>query len=138
MIKTQGPPKKLKRKHKIVSYFTQLEKFDLEKFIEKNNVSSISELIRTSIHFYRRFWDQGFTIVSKNEVSRDKTWDAWSQQKSRKEITEKLEISGMGTVINDLKVRFAMAKANNTKLLRPTPKDKIRHVYNIFTSSKNK
>ena len=114
-----------------MSYFTQLEKFDLEKFREENNISTTSELIRTSINFYRRFWDQGFTIVSKKEASRNKTWDGWEQQKSRKEITEKLEISGMGSVINDLKVKFAMAKANNVKLLKPTPKDKIRHIYNV-------
>lgn len=131
--KTIGPPKKLKRKHKIVSYFDQLEKFDLERFIRENNVASISALIRTSIFFYRRFWDQGFTIISKREVSRDKTWDAWSQQKTRKEITEKLEISGMASIVNDLKIKFAMAKANNTKLLRPTPKNKIKHIYNIYT-----
>jgi len=129
----KGPPKKLKKKHKIVSYFDQLEKFDLEKFIRENNVASISELIRTSIHFYRRFWDQGFTIVSKNELKRDKTWDGWSQPNTRKAISEKLEISGMGSVISDLKVRFAMAKSNNTKLLSPTPRDKIRHIYNIYT-----
>jgi len=129
----KGPPKKLKKSHKIVSYFDQLELFDLKLFIKQNNVASISELIRTSIFFYRRFWAQGFTIVSKKEVLRDKTWDSWGQQKSRKDITEKLVISGMGTVINDLKIKFAKSKANNTKLLKPTPKDKIRHIYNIYT-----
>ncbi len=124
----KGPPKKLKRKHKIVSYFTQLEKFDLETFIEENNVASTSELIRTSIFFYRRFWDQGFTIVSKNEVSRDKTWDSWGQQKSRKEITEKLEISGMGLVVNELKEKFKENRESNTSLLSPVPPDKIKHI----------
>jgi enolase len=126
-----GPPKKLKRKHKIVSYFTQHEKFDLEKFIKENNVSSTSELIRTSINFYRRFWDQGFTIISKKEAIRNKTWDGWEQQKSRKEIGEKLQISGMGLVVNELKNRFKANRESNTKLLSPVPPDKIKHIYNI-------
>ena len=126
-----GPPKKLKRKHKIVSYFDQMEKFDLEKFIKENNISTTSELIRTSINFYRRFWDQGFTIVSKKEISRNKTWDGWEQQKSRKEITEKLQISGMGLVVNELKAKFRAKWENNTKLLNPVPPDKIKHIYNV-------
>lgn len=108
-----------------------MEKFNLGKFIEENNVASISELIRTSINFYRRFWDQGFTIVSKNEVSRDKTWDKWNQQKSRKEITEKLEISGMGLVVNELKEKFKASRESNTTLLSPVPPDKIKHIYNV-------
>jgi hypothetical protein len=110
-----GPPKKLERKHRILGYFTQLEKFRINLALKQYHISSYSEFIRQASFFYIRFLE-----LLKNEDLDHSSINVTSLNKNRSKKLKTLKISPgavklneqnkeeiMKLVINEMKERFA-------------------------------
>ncbi|MBD3211921.1 MAG: hypothetical protein GF311_04860 [Candidatus Lokiarchaeota archaeon] len=110
-----GPPNKLKRKHRILGYFTQLEKYRINLALKQYNISSYSEFLRQAAFFYIRFLE-----LLKNEELDRSSINVTSPAKNRSvnsnipktspgevKLNEQNKMEIMKLVINEMKERFS-------------------------------
>lgn len=110
-----GPPKKLERKHRILGYFTQLEKFRINLALKQHNISSYSEFIRQASFFYIRFLEllknEALDLSNINVTSPDKKSSIKSNNQNKTpgavKLNEQNKKQIMKMVINEMKQRFA-------------------------------
>jgi hypothetical protein len=67
-----GIPKRLAKKHKLICYVDQLEKFQIALEMKKRNISSYSQFLRLSSFFF---------IHNLGTSRQDSTWSDWKQEK---------------------------------------------------------
>jgi len=97
-----GPPEKLKRKYRILGYFTEVEKFRINLAIKQHKIGSYSEFIRQSSFFYIRFLD---LLKNKDlDMNSDKLTSLQQNNEQNSKDGEMKDL--MKLVINELKDRF--------------------------------
>ena len=87
-------PKKLAKKHRLICYVDQLEKFQIKLEMMRRNIPTYSRFLRISTFFY-----------INNKGKNDSTWNDWQQEKEHlKSIgVDNIKLNDYKKVIQEIK-----------------------------------
>ena len=89
-------PKKLLKKHKLICYVDQLEKFQIALEMKRRNITSYSQFLRMGSFFLINNINMGYN---------DSPWNDWKQEKEHLKIIgiDQNKINDYKAVINEIK-----------------------------------